>query len=879
MNRFMHRFYIRFTTIIFFFGHLLPCLAQDKTVDFRYFDSNLPFDERVEILLNQMTLEEKISQMTNESKAIPRLEIPEYNWWNECLHGVARAGYATVFPQSITIAASFDRTLVEDVASVISDEARAKHHEFVRNNKRVIYTGLDFWSPNINIFRDPRWGRGHETYGEDPYLTGELATCFIEGLQGHDSTYLKTIATAKHFAVHSGPEALRHSFDVDVSDRDLYETYLPAFYKTITEAKVYSVMGAYNRFRGESCSGHPFLLNELLRNTWGFDGYVVSDCGAVRDIHTGHHLANSKAEAAAMGLKGGCDLNCGSYYNSLADAVQEGLVSENDIDVALRRILMARFKLGMFDSDDKVPFAHLPISTVCSDAHNYLAKRAARESIVLLKNSDDILPLSKTDIQSIAVIGPNADNWESLVGNYNGTPKHPVTFLKGIQNKVSPELEVMYAEGAHLDAETLNLKPIPSFYLQTEDGKSGLVGEYYNNTNWQGKPTMVRVDDQVDFSWQYNPISEVLRDTFSIRWKGYLIAPDDGLYQLGGFSKRGMSIAIDGKEIAYNKGSIHHPKYLTADIRLKKGKKYAIEIKYFSDETNAQVSLLWAMPEKNLVDEAVAVAQKADVTVLVLGLSQRLEGEGGDRTDIDLPQTQQKLLEAISATNKPLILVINAGSALAINWAKEHANAIINVGYPGEEGGNALADVLWGDYNPAGRLPMTYYTSLDELPDFENYSMEGRTYRYYHNKALYPFGYGLSYTNFEYSNLKLPQIIKAGEDLVVEVTVSNAGKRDGDEVVQLYVKDMDASTPRPIKQLEGFQRIYLKAGESKTVSFTLKPRQLSMIDKKGSRVIEPGWFKIFIGGMQPGCGSEFEACTQILEKKVKVKGNMHFDIP
>ena len=849
--------------------------AQETEIDYSYLDDHLPFEERVEILLNQMTLNEKISQMTNSSKAIPRLQIPEYNWWNECLHGVARAGYATVFPQSITIAASFNKDLLEEIGTVISDEARAKHHEFVREGKRGIYTGLDFWSPNINIFRDPRWGRGHETYGEDPFLTGELATRFIEGLQGNDPKYFKTIATSKHFAVHSGPEKLRHSFDVDVSDRDLYETYLPAFYKTVKEAKVYSVMGAYNRFRGESCSGSNFLLNKLLRDTWGFEGYVVSDCGAIRDIHTGHHIANSKAEAAAIGVKGGCDLNCGSYYKSLGESVKEGLITEEEIDIALRRILMARFKMGLFDPDDVVPYAQIPYGIVCCDANNSLAREAARESIILLRNSNNLLPLAKDKIKKIAVIGPNADNWESLVGNYHGTPKDPVTFLKGIKNKVGHEVEVLYGEGSHLDDETLNLKPIPSVYLQTEDGRQGLLGTYFNNTTFSGEPVLTRVDDLVDFSWQNTPVSKELIDTFSVKWKGYLIPPGTGTYELGVFSKRGMSVKIEGKEISNGKGSVHHPKYATERMILEEGKKYPIEIEFYSDETNAQASLLWAMPDINLIDEAVRLTKEADVAVVVVGLSQRLEGEGGDRDDIALPEQQEQLLKAIKATGKPVVMVINAGSALAVNWEKENMDAILNVGYPGEEGGNALADVLFGDYNPAGRLPVTYYTSLEELPPFDDYNMKERTYRYYTGTPLYPFGYGLSYTQFKYSGLSVPESIKAGDSVKISVTISNVGQRAGDEVVQLYLSDKKASTPRPLHQLEGFERIHLKPGESKPVIFTIEPRQLSLINNKSERVIEAGEFDLFIGGEQPGfSGDNSATTTEVLKGTFRVRGNL-----
>ncbi len=829
------------------FSSSRPLLAQDLP----WYDATLSFPARAELLLAEMTLEEKVNQLVNAAPAIPRLQLPAYNWWNESLHGVARSGYATVFPQSISVAASFNRQLLADIGRVTSDEARAKHHEFVRQGKRGIYTGLDFWSPNINIFRDPRWGRGHETFGEDPYLTGELATQFILGMQGDDPKYLKTIATAKHFAVHSGPEALRHSFDVDVSDRDLYETYLPAFKKTVTEGKVYSIMSAYNRFRGKPASGSTFLLEQTLRQDWGFEGYVVSDCSAIGDIYNNHKVASTKEEAAAIGLVGGCDLNCGSYYLNLVKAHEQGLVTEAQIDTALKRLLLARFKLGMFDPRDSISFARIPYDIVCADAHNTLARKAAQESMVLLKNEGNLLPLDKKALKKIAVIGPNADNWESLVGNYHGTPKNPVTFLKGIQNKVSPAIEVLFAEGANLGEEKYNLQAIPSVYLQTPDGRQGLAASYYNNPNWEGVPVLQRTDDNIDFWWEHQPISPQLRDNFSVKWEGLLVPPATGTWEIGLYAKRGMHILIDGKEISNGKGTVHHGSYATGKVQLEAGKKYPIEVRFYSDESNAHARLLWSKTDRDLLGEAVQIAREADLTVVVLGLSQRLEGEGGDRKDIILPVQQTELLQAIHATGKPLVLVLNAGSALAVNWAQENIAAIISAGYPGEEGGHALADVLFGDYNPAGRLPVTWYTSVAELPPFEDYNMANRTYRYYRGEPLYPFGYGLSYTTFEYSQLQLPESIQAGEKLTISANVTNTGSLAGDEVVQLYLRDEEASTPRPQVQLEGFERIHLKPGETKTVLFTLQPTQLSLINEQSERVIEPGTFRVYIGGSQP----------------------------
>ncbi len=860
-----------------------------QTENLTFLNPDLPVEERVNDLISQMTLEEKIGQLVHTASSIPRLQVPEYNWWNECLHGLARTGYATVFPQSLTIASSFDTDLIFDVADIISDEARAKHHEYERKGHRGIYQGLTFWSPNINILRDPRWGRGHETYGEDPCLMGEMASQFIRGLQGDDPKYLKLVATSKHFAVHSGPEALRHSFDAEVSDRDLYETYLPAFYKTVTDAKVYSIMSAYNRFRGESATGSPFLLSKVLRDEWGFNGYVVSDCGAVADIYNGHKIVNTPEEAAAISLKSGCDINCGNIFSHLGDAVKKGYVTEADIDVALKRIFTARFKLGMFDPDEKVPYAQIPYSSLCSDYHTVMARKAAQESIVLLKNKDNILPLSKEKIKKLAVIGPNADNWEALIGNYNGIPKNPVTVLKGLQNKLVPEAEVVYSLGADLAEGIHDLKVIPSCYWQTEDGRQGLTGEYFSNTDFEGEPLFVKTEDKIDFYWeQGSPDPRMGDDNYSVRWTGYLVPPVSGTYQLGNWTMPGGKIYLDGEQI-FKIINTHHAVYQEKSVDLEKGKRYKVVFEYSNFMGDGTATLLWTLPHRKLMDEALAKAESADAVVLVLGLSQRLEGEEmpvklegfdrGDRTSLDLPENQEQLLKAVAATGKPVILVLMAGSAISVNWAQEHVDAIMYAGYPGEEGGNAVADVLFGDYNPAGRLPVTYYKSVDQLPAFEDYNMEGRTYRYFKGEPLYPFGYGLSYTTFSYSDLKLPQTIKAGEPVNVSVTVTNSGKKDGDEVVQLYLTDEKASTPRPVRQLEGFKRVYLKAGEIRTVRFTLKDRQLSMIDKKDNRVIEPGWFTISAGGKQPGFEGYLNTpTTGTVSGRFKVTGKKYFEV-
>lgn len=831
--------------------------AQEE--NFEFLNTNLPVDERVDLLVSQMSVQEKIDQLTYTSKAVERLKIPEYNWWNEALHGVARAGYATVFPQSITIAGSWDQDLMHRVATAISDEARAKHHDFVRRGMRGIYQGLTFWSPNINIFRDPRWGRGHETYGEDPYLTGQMGKQFVKGLQGDDPKYLKLVATAKHYAVHSGPEPLRHEFNAQVSERDLRETYLPAFRTLIMDGGAYSVMGAYNQFRDYPCCASPELQN-ILRNEWGFDGYVVSDCWAIRDFYTYQGFSADAAEAAAVAVKSGTDLNCGNSYPHLAEAYKRGIITEDELDVSVKRLMKARFKLGMFDSEKEVPYAQIPYSVNTSAEHKELALEAARKSIVLLKNKNNILPLSE-DIKTIAVVGPNADNWEALVGNYNGIALDPVTVLEGIQSKLG-NTEILYAEGSHLAEGVSNLHPIPGKYLLTVDGKPGVIGEYFANDSLAGKPVFTRTDNNIDFYWEsHSPSPKLPSDNFSIRWTGYLAPPVSGTYKIGSWGMPTLDIWLEGEKILGTNNE-HHAFHQEKEVELEAGMKYKFVYEYKNWTGDGDAKLMWSVPNPNMQQEAVEAAQKADAVVVVLGLSQRLEGEempiqvdgfsGGDRTHLMLPKTQRELLKAIEATGKPTILVLLNGSALAINWADENVEAIISAGYPGQEGGHAVADVLFGDYNPGGKLPVTYYKSVDQLPPFEEYDMVNRTYKYFEGDPLYPFGYGLSYSTFKFSNIEMPQKAKVGDKVSVKVKVENTGKVAGDEVVQLYLKDMVASTPRPKVQLEGFERIHLQAGESKVVDFELSARQFSMIGENDNRVIEPGDFTVFVGGGQPG---------------------------
>ncbi|HPM88187.1 MAG TPA: glycoside hydrolase family 3 C-terminal domain-containing protein [Bacteroidales bacterium] len=857
-------------------------IAQETSANFPFRNTTLSTEERVNDLVSRMTLKEKADQLVFTAPAIPRLGIPSYNWWNEALHGVARAGYATVFPQSITIANSWDEGLMYNVANAISDEARAKYHEFQRRGKTGIYQGLTFWSPNINIFRDPRWGRGHETYGEDPFLTGRMGMQFVKGMQGDDPKYLKTVATAKHYAVHSGPEPLRHSFNAKVSEVDLRETYLPAFRTLVVDGGVYSVMGAYNMFRDFPCCANPILYG-ILRDEWGFKGYIVSDCGAINDFHRFTKFAKDAAEASAQAVKAGTDLECGSDYKNLMTAYERGLLTETDIDVAVKRIFTARFKLGMFDPDDMVPYARIPYFVNCSDYNNTLARKAAQKSIVLLKNQNSVLPLDKEKIKTIAVIGPNADNFEALIGNYNGIPKDPVTVLRGIKIKVKPDTKIIYAEGSDLAEGIHNLTVIPSRYLQTPDGKQGVLGEYFNNREMKGDPSFIRIEDQINFYWEhFSPRYDIPDDNFGVRWTTFLVPPVSGTYAIGSWGSLGYEILLDGKRIISDRNE-HHAFHKEYAVDLKAGNKYKIEVLYRNQGGDADMKLLWAPPRPDLIGEAVNAARTADATILVLGLSQRLEGEempvkiegflGGDRTNLNLPALQEQLLDAVTATGKPVIVVLMNGGALSVNKAQEKAVAVLLAGYPGQQGGNAIADVLFGDYNPGGRLPVTYYKSIDQIPAFENYDMTGKTYRFFSQEPLYPFGFGLSYSTFSYGDLNIPEKAVTGEKVKVSVKVTNTGKVEGDEVVQLYLTDEKASTPRPIRQLEGFSRISLKPGETKDVEFILEPRQFSIINKKDKRVIEPGYFTISVGGKQPGFKGYLDPqFTQVVTGRIRLTG-------
>ncbi len=805
-----------------------------------YQDPAAPLDRRAEDLISRMTLEEKAAQMMNDAPAIDRLGVPAYNWWNECLHGVARAGRATVFPQAIGLAATWDAPLIHLVATAISDEARAKYHEAVRRGQRNIYQGLTFWTPNINLFRDPRWGRGMETYGEDPVLTGTLAVAFIRGIQGDDPKYLKAVATAKHYAVHSGPESLRHTFDAVVSDTDLRETYLPQFAAAVKEGHAASVMCSYNRVDGVPACASPLLLDGILRKEWGFGGYVVSDCGAIGDIYLNHKTSPNAQAGVAAAVKAGTDLNCGVEYTNLVPAVRAGLLSEADLDNALRRLFRARFQLGLFDPDSMVKYAQIPYSVNDSPAHRALALETARKSIVLLKNDNRALPLPKT-LKTVAVIGPNADDAETLLGNYNGTPTAPVTPLDGIRRKLGAHARVLYARGSALAANMPVFEAIPAsalFTTQTAERRPGLSAEYYATPNFDGKlhrpreltypgsgqfvgdipanpkPAFTRTDAQVDFNWWDQVPGPGLKPLdYGVRWSGYLAPKVSGTYQLGVWGMSAFELYLDGKRIA-TQNNIHEATHNYAAVPLEAGRLYAVRLDYHHFVGNAKIRLEWSLPPIDDTPAALAAARQSDAVILVLGLSPRLEGEemrvpvegfsGGDRISLDLPRAQEDLMEKVAALGKPTVLVLMNGSALAVNWARDHVPAIVEAWYPGQAAGDAIADVLFGDYNPGGRLPVTFYKSADQLPPFTDYSMNGRTYRFFHGEPLFRFGYGLSYTTFAYGSVQ-----RQPGKATVEVT--NTGSIAGDEVVQAYVAG----------SLAGFQRVTLKPREKRTVEFSI----------------------------------------------------------
>ncbi len=853
-------------------------LAAQNTADYQ--NPNLPVEQRVNDLVHRMTLEEKVSQMQNHSVAIPRLGIPEYDWWNEGLHGIARSGYATVFPQAIGLAATWDTDLLHTVATTISTEARAKYNQAIRDNIHSIYYGLTIWSPNINIFRDPRWGRGQETYGEDPFLTSRLGVAFVTGLQGDDPRYLKTVATPKHFAVHSGPESDRHRFDVHPSPFDLEDTYLPAFRATITEGRADSLMCAYNAVDGIPACANQQLLGTILRKDWKFGGYVTSDCGAISDFFSsgGHKYSPDEAHAAAAGVLAGTDTSCGSEYSALVAAVKAGLIQENAIDTAVKRLFTARFRLGLFDAPANLAYAHIPFAENDSAAHRSLALDAARKAMVLLKNDNAALPL-KADIKTIAVIGPNAAALAALEGNYNAVPSHPGLPLDGLAHEFTGRAKILYAQGSpYVDGVSL---PVPRTAFRSGRRKSqeGLTAEYFDNSDFRGKPALKRIDPEIDFDWNSaSPAPGIPANDFGVRWTGTITAPKVGDYSFGVsfahcypcFSRESYAIFIDGRRIAAlatdeQKGS-HPSSNASVRFHFANTNQHAIRIDYshHSPLFGAGISFNWEPPPGSLLPDAVAAARKADVVIAFVGLSPELEGEempvhvegfaGGDRTKIDLPDAQEQMLRTVATTGKPLVVVLMNGSALAANWIQQHASAVLEAWYPGEAGGQAIAETLSGKNNPGGRLPVTFYASLDQLPAFSDYSMKGRTYRFFKGEPLYRFGYGLSYTQFSYSGLRLSsENVTAGNTLIVDADVRNAGNVAGDEVAELYL--IPSKTEEgPVFSLRAFKRVSLSPGESRHLRFELAPRQLSEVDRDGSRKVQAGEYSVALGGGEPISG-------------------------
>ena len=853
-------------------------IAAQATKPMPYTEPSLPIEQRVDDLVSRMTLEEKVSEMLNTSAAVPRLNVPAYDWWNEGLHGVARSGFATMFPQAIGMAATWDAPLLGQIGTTISTEARAKYNEAVRHDVHSIYYGLTIWSPNINIFRDPRWGRGQETYGEDPYLTSRLGVSFVEGLQGTDPKYYKVIATPKHFAVHSGPESTRHSANIDPTPHDLWDTYLPAFRATIVEAKADSIMCAYNAIEGAPACASKLLLEDILRKDWNFKGFVTSDCGAVDDFFeaNAHRYSPDKESAAVAGIRTGTDTNCGSTYKALTTAVQKGLIKESEIDVSLKRLFTARYKLGLFDPDSMDPYAAIPFSEVGSPAHQALALEASEKAMVLLKN-DGALPL-KGAPRTIAVIGPNAASLSALEGNYNAVPRNPIMAVDGVAAEFHGT-RVLYAQGSsYADGVAL---PVPRSLLHPAMGSAeeGLKAEYFGADSFNGKPVATRIDKQIDFDWNSaSPVPGAPATAFAVRWSGTITAPAPGTYDFAmrlahcypcGDSEK-FAVYLDGKQVsafASPAGAESRPSSTPRfTMALNDTAPHQLRVEYLHSAKlfGAGITLEWVPKPGVLEPAAVAAAKQADLTVAFVGLSPELEGEempiqvegfaGGDRTDIKLPAAQEHLLEAVAATGKPLIVVLMNGSALSVNWAQQHANAILEAWYPGESGGKAIAETLRGKNNPGGRLPITFYASVEQLPAFSDYSMASRTYRYFKGTPLYGFGYGLSYTTFAYSNVHAVKSLKAGETLKVEADVKNSGAVAGDEVAELYLTPPHTNVS-PALALAGFQRVHLAPGETRHVVFELDPRTLSQVDDKGVREVRPGAYTIHVGGSQPAAGT------------------------
>lgn len=866
---------------------LFACLAASciYAQDYRLYpmwNTALTVEKRVNDVVSRLTLEEKVAQMLNAAPAIPRLGIPAYEWWNEVLHGVARTPFkVTSFPQAIGMAATWDTTSLYRMADFSASEGRAIHNKAIETNRTGDrYLGLTYWTPNINIFRDPRWGRGQETYGEDPFLTAMLAGSFVRGLQGGDPKYLKAAACAKHFAVHSGPEPTRHSDNFNPSVYDLWDTYLPAFKELVVKAKVAGVMCAYNAVYTQPCCASDLLMNDILRKQWKFNGYVTSDCWAVDDFFRYHKTHKDATTSAVDAVMHGTDVECGrSVYITLVDAVKNGLIKVEQLDISLRRLFTIRFRLGMFDPPSMVKYAQTPASALEAPEHTSHALKMAQQSIVLLRNENNTLPLSKK-LKKIVVLGPNADNKLTLLGNYNGIPSRIVTVLDGIKEKTGRTVEVVYEKAINFANDTLMVYDNIVNRLSME-GKPGVKAEFFTNERLEGAPAYTSVVAEIDHYWAegQTPVPGIASTHYSARYSTYLSAQKDELMNFEAEGDDGYRVFINDSLVV---DAWLNNRRGAKQFRLpvKKDSSYKINVEFYQTDGNAFIRLKAGNYMRTNFSELANRVSDADAILFVGGISPQLEGEempvavpgfkGGDRTSILLPAVQTELMKALKATGKPVVFVMMTGSALATPWESENIPAIVNAWYGGQSAGTAVADVLFGDYNPAGRLPVTFYKSDSDLPSFMEYDMTGRTYRYFRGEALYPFGYGLSYTTFNYSGIKAPASLAKNRDLTVSVTITNTGKLDGEEVAQLYISHQDFIGKAPLRALKGFQRITLKAGQSKLVTFRLTPEQLSLVNESDGKLFQPrGKVTISVGGGQPGVTSK--TTSNVINKVVTIQ--------
>lgn len=853
--------------------------AQDYKT-YPMWNPSLPLEQRVKDVVSRLTLEEKVAQMLNATPAIPRLGIPAYDWWNEVLHGVARTPYkVTSYPQAIGMAATWDSNSLKKMADFSALEGRAIHNKSIELNKTGDrYVGLTYWTPNINIFRDPRWGRGMETYGEDPFLTAMMGKAFVNGLQGNDPRYLKAAACAKHFAVHSGPEPSRHSDNFNPTPYDLWDTYLPAFRELVVKSHVAGVMCAYNAVDKQPCCANDQLMNDILRKQWNFTGYVTSDCWAVDDFFRYHKTHKDAAGSAVDAVVHGTDLECGvTVYRTLIESVKTGLIKESQIDLSLERLFTIRFRLGMFDPPSLVKYAQTPGSVLESPAHAAHALKMAQQSIVLLKNHQNLLPLSKK-IKKVVVIGPNADNKIAVLGNYNGTPSKTVSLLEGLRNKLGKETTLVYEKAINFTNDTLFVSRGTSTVFYYE-GKPGVKAEYFTNEKLEGTPALTRTDPDINHFWTegQSPYPGIPATHFSARYTTEIRSAADETLNFQSEGNDGYRIKVNDSTVVdvWEKNRWGSKLF---SVPVKKGTTYKIVMEFRQGGGDAQVKLQAGYYEKTNFTALAERCGDADAIIFAGGISPQLEGEempvtvpgfkGGDRTSILLPAVQTELMKVLKATGKPVVFVMLTGSALAIPWENDNIPAILNAWYGGQAAGTAVADVLFGDYNPAGRLPVTFYKSDNDLPDFSDYSMKGRTYRYFNGEALYPFGYGLSYSQFRYTLTKAPASISKGKPVTVSFTLTNTSKRNGEEVAQLYITHL-ADVTKPIRALKGFQRVYLKAGETKTLSFTLSPEQLSLINEAGEQYQPTGKISISIGGGQPGVPNKIS--SNIVSKTITIQ--------